>query len=78
MAFEDLTKIRWQFRVLLRIGVGKRHETWWNRIVKVFGLRAVVGHTAVGLFEHDRLMMPLTYIEEDFLLGLLITPESLI
>ena len=42
---EDLTKTRWQFSVLIRTSRGTRGETWWERIVKVFGTRAVVGHT---------------------------------
>ena len=43
---EDLTKTRWQFSVLIRTSQGQRGETWWERIVKVFGIRAVVGHAA--------------------------------
>ena len=30
----DLTKIRWQFSVLVRSGTGRRTEKWWHRIVK--------------------------------------------
>ena len=62
---EDLTKTRCQFSVLICIGHGKRGETWWERIVNVFGIRAVVGHTAVGFLEYDRLLMPLSYIEDE-------------
>ena len=62
---EDLTKTRWQFSVLMRSVSGQRNETWWRRVVKVFGTRAVVGHTAVGFFEDDRLQMPLSHIEDD-------------
>ena len=57
---EDFTKMRWQFTVLIRTGHGKRGETWWGRIVKVFGIRAVVGHTAVGFLEDDRLLLSLS------------------
>ena len=28
---EDLTKTRWQFSVLIRIGHGKRGATWWEK-----------------------------------------------
>ena len=62
---EDLTKTRWQFSVLIRTGPGKRGATWWERVVNVFGIRAVVGHTAVGFLEDDRLLKPLSYIEDD-------------
>ena len=31
---------------------------------KVFGIRAVVGHTAVGFLEDDRLLMPLYYVKD--------------
>jgi hypothetical protein len=62
---EDLTKTRWQFSVLMRTGAGKRNETWWNKLVEVFGIRAVVGHMAVGFLEDDRLMMQLAYIENE-------------
>ena len=61
----DLTKTRWQFSVLIRTGLGKRGATWWERVVKVFGIRAVVGHTAVGFLEDDRLLKPLSYVEDD-------------
>ena len=61
---EDLTKTRWQFSVLVRTGQGKRRETWRERIVSVFGIRSVVGHTAIGFLEDDRLLMPLSYIED--------------
>ena len=61
---EDLTKTRWQFSVLVRTGRGKRGETWWERIRRVVGIRAVVGHTAIGFLEDDRLLMPLSYIED--------------
>ena len=74
---EDLTKTRWQFSVLIRTGLGKRGATWWERVVKVFGIRAVVGHTAVGFLEDDRLLIPLTYIEDEKLPTLLITPKFL-
>jgi hypothetical protein len=61
-----MTKMRWQFSVLVRTSRGgRRNETWWNRIQSVFGIRAVVGHTAVGFLEDDRLLMPLSYIEDD-------------
>ena len=60
---EDLTKTRRQFSVLIRTGLVKRGATWWEIVVKMFGIRAVMGHTAVGLLEHDRLVMPLTHIE---------------
>jgi hypothetical protein len=60
---EDLTKTRWQFSILVRTGRGQRCETWWERIRKVFGIRAVVGHTAIGFLEDDRLLMPLSYVE---------------
>ena len=59
---EDLTKTRWQFSVLMRCTSERRNETWWHRVVKVVGIRAVVGHTAVGFVEDDRFHMPLTYI----------------
>jgi hypothetical protein len=36
---------------------------------KVFGIRAVVGHTAIGFLEYDRLLMPLSYIEDDAFLA---------
>ena len=56
---EDMTKMRWQFSVLVRTSRGgRRNETWWDRIQTVFGIRAVVGHTAVGFLEDDRLLMP--------------------
>ncbi len=67
---EGMTNTRWQFNVLMRTGAGKRSETWWHRVVKVLGIRAVVGHTAVGFLEDDRLLVPLTYIEDE-------TPRSL-
>jgi hypothetical protein len=63
---EDMTKMRWQFSVLVRTSRGgRRGETWWDRIQKVFGIRAVVGHTAIGFLEDDRLLMPLSYVEDD-------------
>ena len=54
---EDLTKMRWQFSVMIKkhVRVG---ATLWEHIVKVFGARAVVGHTAVPFLEDDRLQMP--------------------
>ena len=34
-------------------------------MVKVFSIRAVVGHTAVGFLEDDRILKPFPYIEDD-------------
>ena len=53
---EDLTKIRWPFSVMIKkhVRVG---TTLWERIVKVFGARAVLGHTAVPFLEDDRLQV---------------------
>ena len=54
---EDLHKMRWQFSIMI-----KKHSrpraSFWQRIVKVFGVRAVVGHTAVGFLEDDCLHVP--------------------
>ena len=47
---EDLSKLRWQFSVLIRRS-SKPCVTLWQRIVKVFGVRAVVGHTATLFLE---------------------------
>ena len=62
---EDLTRLRWQFGVLLRTISEWRHSTWWDRVVRIFGIRAVAGHTALGFIEDDRLLKPLTYVEDD-------------
>ena len=63
---EDMTKMRWQFSVLVSTSRGgRRGGTWWGRIKKFFGIRAVVGHTAVGFLEDDRSLMPLSYIDDD-------------
>ena len=45
---EDLSTMRWQFSVLIKKRV-RLGTTLWARIVEVFGVRAVVGHTAVPL-----------------------------
>ena len=53
---EDLTKMRWQFSVMIKRLV--RHgSSLWQRIVKGFGARAVVGHTAVPFLEDGRLQV---------------------
>ena len=62
---EDLSNTHWQFSVLMRTSTGKRRATWWQRVANVFGIRAVVGHTAVGFLEDDRRLMPLTYVNDD-------------
>ena len=53
---EDLSKMRWQFGVMI-----KKHARYgaslWQRIVKVFGVQAVVGHTVVPYLEDDRLQV---------------------
>lgn len=45
---ENLTKTRWQLSVLMRSSSDRRHSTWCCRTVNTFGIRAFVGHTAVG------------------------------
>ena len=62
---EDMTKMRWQLCLGQNKPRWRRGETWWDRIQKVFGIRAVVGHTTIGFLEDDRLLMPLSYIEDD-------------
>ena len=73
---EDLTKTRWQLSVFIRTGLGKRGATWWAIIVKVFGIRAVVGHTAVGFLEDDRLLKPFHTLRMTYFRASLTTPRS--
>ena len=62
---EDITKIRWQFSVLLKkVGNGPS-DTWWQRIVRVYGVRAVVGHTAARFIEDDRLFLRVENVEDE-------------
>ena len=61
---EDLTKMRWQFSVMIRKGPRPR-ASFRQRIVKVFGIRAVVGHTAVGFLDADRLQVPAANVPDD-------------
>ena len=53
---EQLTNIRWQFSMLIMKRSTRRTGIIWERVVKIFGIRAVVGHTAVHFFEDDKLM----------------------
>ena len=61
---EDLTKTRWQFSVLLSRD-SRPKASFWQRIIKVFGIRAVVGHTAVGFLEDDRLQVPAVNVPDE-------------
>ena len=61
---EDLTKMRWQFSVLLRRDPRPR-ASFWQRIIKVFGIRAVVGQPAVGFLEDDRLQVPAVNVPDE-------------
>ena len=61
---EDLTKLRWQFSVMIR-KVPRPRASFWQRIARVFGIRAVVGHTAVGFLEDDRLQVPAANVLDD-------------
>ena len=45
----------------------KRGESLWDRIVRIFGIRAVVGHTGVTVLEVDRIMLPLTDVDDSVL-----------
>ena len=61
---EDLTKMRWQFSMM-----SKKHARYgaslWQRIVQIFGVRAVVGHTAAPYLEDDRLQVSAEDVPDD-------------
>ena len=61
---ENLSRLRLQLSVLLR-RTARPGVTCWQRIVKVFGIRAVVGHTATRCLEDDRLMLGLEGVDDD-------------
>ena len=60
----DLSNLVWQCAVLLK-RPARPGITSWQRIVKVFGIRAVVGHTATRCLEDDRLMLGLEGVDDD-------------
>ena len=39
----------------------------WGRVANIFGIRAVVGHTAVTFLGDDRLMYPLSEVDDSVL-----------
>ncbi|MFM7988024.1 MAG: hypothetical protein ACKPKO_52795 [Candidatus Fonsibacter sp.] len=51
----DLTKLRWQFSVVIRSTVPRRNTPFYERSVRTCGIRAIVGRTAVPFLEDDRL-----------------------
>ena len=61
---DDLSRLRLQLSVLLR-RTARPGVAFWQRIVKVFGIRAVVGHTATRCLEDDRLMWGMEGVDDD-------------
>ena len=52
-------KLRWQFSVLLRQMPATGGEPYLKIIVKVFGMRALVGHTGQKFLQKERLSYPM-------------------
>ena len=61
---EDITRMRWQFSVMIKKHV-RFGTTLWECIAKVFGVRAVVGHTAAPFLEDDRLQVSAADVPND-------------
>ena len=51
-------KLRWQFSVLLRHTPASVGEPYLNRTVRVFGPRALVGHTGQQCYERRKAQLP--------------------
>ena len=62
---EDITQLRWQFSVIFQTTPTHRGCTLYERIVRPFGIRAIVGHTSVPFLEDDRLQLSIDDLDDE-------------